>query len=75
MQILWNFPTSSETNFKPQYNQIEWRNNEQEFKKWCEGKTGYPIVDAGMRELKPNRLHAQSSKNDNCKFSRKTPAY
>lgn len=51
MQILWNFPTSSETNFKPQYNQIEWRNNEQEFKKWCEGKTGYPIVDAGMREL------------------------
>ena len=51
MQILWNFPDSAENNFKPKYNQIEWRNNPQEFEKWCKGETGYPIVDAGMREL------------------------
>lgn len=51
MQILWNFPNSAEHNFKPQYNLIQWRNNEVEFKKWCAGETGYPIVDAGMREL------------------------
>jgi deoxyribodipyrimidine photo-lyase len=37
--------------FRRQYDKIEWRNNEEEFKKWCEGKTGYPIVDAGMRQL------------------------
>jgi deoxyribodipyrimidine photo-lyase len=51
MQSLWNFPDSATNNFKPQYNLIEWRNNEKEFKKWCAGETGYPIVDAGMREL------------------------
>ena len=51
MQILWHFPDSAHQNFKPQYNGIEWRNNKDEFEKWCKGKTGYPIVDAGMREL------------------------
>ncbi len=51
MQILWHFPDSAHQNFKPQYNGIEWRNNKEEFEKWCKGKTGYPIVDAGMREL------------------------
>ena len=51
MQILWNFPDSTNNNFKPQYNLIEWRNNSKEFDKWCKGETGYPIVDAGMREL------------------------
>ncbi len=51
MQILWNFPDSATSNFKPQYNLIEWRNNSEEFNKWCKGETGYPIVDAGMREL------------------------
>lgn len=49
--ILWHFPKVAEHNFKPKYNQIVWRNDEQEFEKWCQGKTGYPIVDAGMREL------------------------
>jgi len=50
--ILWHFPHISEgRSFKKEYNLIEWRNNEQEFKHWCEGKTGYPIVDAGMRQL------------------------
>lgn len=51
MQILWHFPQTQKKCFKPQYEQIEWRNNEEEFKKWCSGNTGYPFVDAGMREL------------------------
>ena len=51
MQILWHFPKVVHHNFKPKYNGIEWRNNSDEFEKWCQGKTGYPIVDAGMREL------------------------
>lgn len=50
--ILWNFPTVGEGKaFKPAYEMIEWRNNEDEFQQWCDGMTGYPIVDAGMREL------------------------
>ena len=50
--ILWNFPSVRVGKcFKNLYEQIEWRNNEAEFKKWCNGTTGYPIVDAGMREL------------------------
>ena len=51
MQILWHFPETKDKAFKPKYDRIEWRNNEDEFKKWCEGKTGYPLVDAGMRQL------------------------
>lgn len=51
MQILWHFPHTVTQSFKPQYDRIEWRNNETEFQLWCEGKTGYPLVDAGMREL------------------------
>lgn len=49
--ILFHFPHAAKNSFKPAYDKISWRNNEVEFKKWCEGKTGYPIVDAGMREL------------------------
>lgn len=50
--ILWHFPQVGKgKSFKPAYEKIEWRNNEAEFQLWCEGKTGYPIVDAGMREL------------------------
>lgn len=49
--IIWHFPYSANSSFKPEYNKIRWRNNEDEFKAWCEGKTGYPIVDAGMRQL------------------------
>jgi deoxyribodipyrimidine photo-lyase len=50
--ILWNFPQVGKgKSFKPAYDLIPWRNNEKEFKAWCEGQTGYPIVDAGMREL------------------------
>jgi deoxyribodipyrimidine photo-lyase len=51
MMILYHFPHAAKNSFKPQYDRIEWRNNESEFKAWCEGKTGFPIVDAGMREL------------------------
>lgn len=51
MQILYHFPAVVYTNFKPQYNPIAWRNNTAEFEKWKNGETGYPLVDAGMREL------------------------
>lgn len=52
MNILHHFPHISEGHaFRKEYDLIAWRNNETEFRKWCEGKTGYPIVDAGMREL------------------------
>ena len=50
-KILYNFPHVLNNSFKSKYDKIEWRNNKEEFKKWCEGKTGYPIVDAGMRQL------------------------
>ena len=50
--ILWHFPRVGQGRaFKPAYDGIRWRNNEQEFEKWCAGNTGYPLVDAGMREL------------------------
>ena len=49
--ILWHFPKVVSQAFKPAYDSIKWRNNEKEFDAWCQGKTGYPIVDAGMREL------------------------
>jgi len=49
--ILWNFPYLEGRAFKPEYDKIHWRNNEKEFNAWCEGVTGYPIVDAGMRQL------------------------
>lgn len=51
MQILWHYPHTVTKAFKPQYDAIVWRNNKDEFKKWCKGETGYPFVDAGMREL------------------------
>ncbi len=51
MMILWHFPHTINAAFKPAYNQIQWRNNEKEFELWCKGETGYPLVDAGMREL------------------------
>ena len=50
--ILWNFPHVGRSKaFRPEYDTIEWRNDKGEFEKWCNGQTGYPIVDAGMREL------------------------
>lgn len=49
--ILFHFPQTVACAFKPAYDRIVWENNEADFKAWCEGKTGYPLVDAGMREL------------------------
>ena len=51
MQILFHFPHVVTKNFKSKYNNIEWLNNPDDFEKWCNGKTGYPLVDAGMMEL------------------------
>jgi len=50
-QILGHFPQVVNEPFRAKYSFIEWRDSEEDFKKWCEGKTGYPMVDAGMREL------------------------
>jgi deoxyribodipyrimidine photo-lyase len=50
-QILRHFPHVENKAFKPKYDFIQWRNNEREFEAWCRGETGYPMVDAGMREL------------------------
>ena len=50
--IIYHYPHVQQgKSFKKEYDLIEWRNNENEFQKWCDGQTGYPIVDAGMREL------------------------
>ncbi len=49
--IIWHFPDSAEKAFKPAYDRIPWRNDREHFDAWCAGRTGYPIVDAGMREL------------------------
>lgn len=51
MHILFNFPHVVTDNFRAKYNFIPWRNNEQEFQRWCAGETGFPLVDAGMRQL------------------------
>ena len=51
MQILWHFPYVEKKSFRPQYEKIQWRTDKSEFEKWKEGQTGYPLVDAGMREL------------------------
>jgi len=50
-QILHHFPHIVKESFRKKYDDIDWRNNKEEFEAWCQGKTGYPIVDAGMREL------------------------
>lgn len=51
MQILYHFPRVLTQSFKTQYDNIQWKNDEVDFERWCKGETGYPIVDAGMRQL------------------------
>lgn len=51
MQILYHFPKVVHQSFKLKYDAIPWRNDEAEFDAWCKGETGYPMVDAGMRQL------------------------
>jgi deoxyribodipyrimidine photo-lyase len=50
-QILWHFPHAATSSFKEEYQDLKWENDERLFKAWCEGRTGFPIVDAGMRQL------------------------
>lgn len=50
-QVLFHFPHVVTSNFRSKYDGIQWRNNAEEFDKWCKGETGYPMVDAGMRQL------------------------
>ena len=56
MMILFHFPNVVSKSFKKKYDKIQWRNNEKEFEAWCKGETGYPIVDAGMRQLNETGL-------------------
>lgn len=56
MMILFHYPKVITESFKKKYDKIEWRNNKSEFELWCKGETGYPIVDAGMRELNETGL-------------------
>jgi deoxyribodipyrimidine photo-lyase len=51
MMILYQFPWVVAESFRKEYDNIPWRNNKKEFDAWCKGETGYPIVDAGMRQL------------------------
>ncbi|QDK38083.1 deoxyribodipyrimidine photo-lyase [Bdellovibrio sp. NC01] len=51
MQILWHFPQVEKQSFRPEYDKIEWRKSKKDFERWATGTTGYPMVDAGMREL------------------------
>ena len=51
MMLLYHFPHSATSSFRKEYEVIVWRNDENEFEQWCQGKTGYPLVDAAMREL------------------------
>ena len=56
MQILYNYPQVVTQSFKPAYDRIVWRNDETEFMRWTEGTTGFPLVDAGMRQLNETGL-------------------
>ena len=51
MQIIYHFPHVVTKNFRPKYDGIQWVNDKEDYIKWCQGKTGYPLVDAGMRQL------------------------
>lgn len=51
MQILYHFPYTQNKAFRSKYDRISWRNDQMDFEKWKQGKTGYPLVDAGMRQL------------------------
>src|SRR5690606_17092080 len=51
MQILWHYPHVVKRSFKDKYENIQWRDSKEDFQRWAEGSTGYPLVDAGMREL------------------------
>jgi deoxyribodipyrimidine photo-lyase len=59
-QVLWHYPHAAYESFRPEYAELAWENDEEHFAAWCDGRTGYPIVDAAMRQLRvtgwmPNR--------------------
>jgi deoxyribodipyrimidine photo-lyase len=51
MMVLYHFPETTDHAFRPEFDRVQWINNEEQFAAWCRGETGFPIVDAGMREL------------------------
>ncbi len=51
MQWLWHYPQVVTQSFKPQYDKIAWNQRDNDFEKWCQGQTGYLIVDAAMNQL------------------------
>jgi deoxyribodipyrimidine photo-lyase len=51
VQVLHNFPHVIKGAFRPEYDRLQWSDNQEHFSVWCEGRTGYPIVDAAMRCL------------------------
>ena len=73
--ILHHFPHVRRGSFRPEYDDICWENDEQRFAAWCAGQTGYPFVDAAMRQLARNRLDAQPRAHDRRIVSRQGPAH
>lgn len=73
MQMLWRQPTLVNHCCKPEYENIQWRNNEKEFESWCQGQTGYPIVDAGMRQLNETGFMHNRVRMITASFFGKTP--
>jgi deoxyribodipyrimidine photo-lyase len=69
--ILWHFPRVENRRIQTSYERIEWRNEPGEFNAWCEGRTGYPMVDAGMRELNTTGFMHNPSTNDHGELSTK----
>ncbi|AYA36749.1 deoxyribodipyrimidine photo-lyase [Hymenobacter oligotrophus] len=51
MMLMWHFPNTAHESYNPRLRHVAYRNHEAEYQRWCEGQTGYPLVDAGMREL------------------------
>ncbi|KAA9339400.1 deoxyribodipyrimidine photo-lyase [Hymenobacter busanensis] len=51
MMLLWHYPFTAYESYEPRLREVPYRNDETEFQRWCAGQTGYPLVDAGMREL------------------------
>ena len=67
-QIAFHFPKYSETLFQSSYNDLPWSTDEQRYAAWCEGRTGFPIVDAGMRELNNTGYMHNRAQNDRSIF-------
>jgi deoxyribodipyrimidine photo-lyase len=51
LQILWHYPHVVKKSFRPEYENIKWRQSKEDFERWSQGQTGFPMIDAGIREL------------------------